>query len=60
MPTNLHNKIEIPIPSHGYINEIAKILNCSRQTVSRALHKNAKGPIAAKAREIYKKKYCNG
>lgn len=59
MTTNLNNKSNIIIPTHGYINEIAKILGCTRQTVSNALHKNTKGILATKAREIYRKKYCN-
>lgn len=31
-------------PRHGYITELARICNCSRKTVSRALFEGYKGP----------------
>lgn len=49
-------KNEIP-PRHGWINELAKMAGCTRQTVSKAIFENAPGPKADRVRRIYKAKY---
>lgn len=48
----LHNP-----PPHGYITELAKLCNCSRKTVSRALFKGHRGPKSDMVREMYEKIY---
>jgi hypothetical protein len=47
-----------PIPRHGYITELAKLCNCSRKTVSRALFEGYTGPKADKVIEMYRTKYA--
>lgn len=47
------------MPRHGYISEIAKLCNCSRKTVSRALFEGYRGPKADKVIEVYNAKYEN-
>jgi len=32
------------LPRHGYITELARLCNCSRKTVTRALFEGYKGP----------------
>jgi hypothetical protein len=46
-------------PRHGYITELAKICNCSRKTVSRALFKGYTGPKAEKVRQTFRKLFDN-
>jgi len=46
-------------PRHGYINELAKLCECSRRTVTRALFHGYTGAKANKVREVYKKHYGN-
>lgn len=48
-----------PIPRHGYITELAKLCNCSRKTVTRALFEGYQGPKADKVIEMYKAKYAD-
>ena len=47
-------------PPHGYITELAKLCNCSRKTVSRALFKGSSGPKSNLVREMYRKLYVEG
>ncbi|GAB1416134.1 hypothetical protein MASR2M117_15400 [Paludibacter sp.] len=44
-------------PRHGYITELAKLCECSRRTVTRALFHGHTGSKANKVREVYKKNY---
>ena len=53
------SKEEIFIPPYGCINEIAKIVGCSRVTVRTALRKNARGEKADQARQVFRAKYLN-
>lgn len=46
-------------PRKGYINELAKLCGCCRQTVSRALFEDAKGEKADFVRKMYRTKYKN-
>lgn len=45
------------IPRHGYISELARICNCSRKTVSRALFEGQIGKKSDIVREMYKKQF---
>jgi hypothetical protein len=45
------------IPRHGYITELARMCNCSRKTVSRALFEGYSGPKSDIVRETYKNLY---
>ncbi len=45
------------LPRHGYITELAKMCNCSRKTVTRALFHGHSGPKADKVKETFKKYY---
>ncbi|MGI5975844.1 MAG: hypothetical protein ACOX7E_08910 [Paludibacter sp.] len=45
------------IPRHGYITKLAKMCNCSRKTVTRALFHGYTGPKANKVIEAYKKHF---
>lgn len=54
MATNLE---KIQLPPHGYINNLSKLCNCSRQTTSRALFTNSKGVKADLVRKMYLKLY---
>lgn len=40
-------------PPHGYICELAKLCNCNRKTVARALFKGQKGRKSDEVREQY-------
>ena len=53
---NEAEKLNSP-PRHGYITELAKLCNCSRKTVSRALFKGYTGAKSERVREMYKKHY---
>jgi hypothetical protein len=44
-------------PRHGYISELAKLCNCNRKTVSRALFEGQAGKKSDLVRKIYKSKY---
>ena len=44
-------------PRHGFIGELAKLCNCSRQTVSTAIYEGAKGKKADFVRKMYRTKY---
>ena len=46
-------------PKHGYINDLAKLCGCNRQTVRTAIFENAKGPRADMVRKMYRTKYGN-
>ncbi len=45
------------IPKHGYINELARLCNCNRATVTRALYENQKGEKSDLVRRLYYLKY---
>lgn len=45
------------LPRHGYISELAKLCNCNRKTVSRALFEGHTGKKSDLVRKIYKSKY---
>lgn len=47
------------IPRHGYINKLAKLCNCSRKTVTRALFDGHTGAKAEKVKEMYREKYAD-
>jgi hypothetical protein len=53
---NEAEKLSSP-PRHGYITQLAKLCNCSRKTVSRALFKGYTGAKADLVRETFKKLY---
>ncbi len=44
-------------PRHGYISELAKLCNCNRKTVTRALFEGRSGRKSELVRKIYKAKY---
>ena len=45
------------IPRHGFINELARLCDCNRLTVSNAIYNNAKGRKADFVRKMYRTKY---
>ena len=45
------------VPPTGYINELAKLCGCTRQTVNNALRKNARGEKADLIRRMFRAKY---
>ena len=45
------------LPKHGYINELAKLCNCNRNTVRRALFEEQQGEKSDLVRKMYKAKY---
>ncbi|GAB6123047.1 hypothetical protein [Dysgonomonas termitidis] len=47
------------VPRHGYINDLARLCGCCRQTVSKALFENAKGEKADFVRKMYRTNYKN-
>ena len=51
------NKLQIKIPKHGWINELAKECGCERHLVTRALYQKITGKKAEKVRELYRQKY---
>lgn len=51
-------KVSVKSPPHrGFINELARLAGCHRETVSRAIYHNARGAKAEKVRQLYKAKY---
>jgi hypothetical protein len=50
-------QINKKIVRHGFINELAKLCDCSRLTVSNALYHNARGKKADMVRCVFKKNY---
>jgi hypothetical protein len=56
MATNILKKY-YKLPKHGFINELATLAGCDRNTVRRALYENAKGPKSDKVRILYQKIY---
>lgn len=46
------------IPRHGYISELARICNCSRKTVSRALFEGYAGPKSNLVLNTFKELYA--
>jgi len=45
------------IARHGFINDLAKLCGCSRQTVRTAVYENAKGKKADFVRKMYQTNY---
>ena len=45
------------IPQHGFINDLAKLCGCNRQTVRTAIYSGATGKKADFVRKIYATKY---
>jgi DeoR/GlpR family transcriptional regulator of sugar metabolism len=50
---------ELKVPDHGYVNELAKLCGCSRQTVRNALRTGMKGEKSDMVRKMYRTKYLN-
>jgi hypothetical protein len=50
-------KITNKPPRHGFINELAKLCECSRHTVRTAVYENAQGAKADRVRKVYNAKY---
>lgn len=44
-------------PRHGYISEIAKLCNCNRKTVTRALFEGQAGKKSDYVRKVFHSKY---
>ena len=44
-------------PRHGFINELAKLCECSRHTVRLALYENQKGEKSDFVRKMYRANY---
>lgn len=44
-------------PRHGYISELAKLCNCNRKTVTRALFEGNTGKKSDLVRKMYKSRY---
>lgn len=42
---------------HGYLSELAKLCNCNRKTVSRALFEGYRGPKSDEVLRVYNKIY---
>ena len=49
---------ETGIPPHGYVNELAKLCKCSRQTALNTLRYNYPGAKADLVRRTYRTKYA--
>jgi hypothetical protein len=49
-------KIQAP-PRRGWINELAKLCGCTRQTVSRAVFENSPGEKSDMVRKMYRTKF---
>ena len=56
MNTKQQNK---KIAKHGFINELARLCNCNRQTVRTAIYDGATGTKAELVRKMYKTNYIN-
>lgn len=48
---------EKKLPKHGYIIELAKLCNCNRNTVRRALFEGKRGEKSDLVRKVYNAKY---
>lgn len=55
MAANILKKYNLP--KHGFINELAGLAGCDRNTVRRALYEDAKGPKSDRVRLLYQQKY---
>ena len=49
----------IVVPPMGYVTDLAKLCNCTRETVRNALRKNSRGQKADFVRRMYRAKYVN-
>ncbi|MDR0830386.1 MAG: hypothetical protein LBN95_09815 [Prevotellaceae bacterium] len=47
------------VPRHGFINELARLCQCSRHTVRLAIYDNQNGKKSDFVRKMYKTKYIN-
>ncbi len=45
-------------PQHGFINELAKLCGCNRNTVRAAIYNNARGTKSEFVRKMYRTKYA--
>lgn len=52
-------RLEQKPPPTGFINELARLCNCSRQTVRTAIYNDALGEKAEMVRKMYRTKYIN-
>jgi DNA-binding MarR family transcriptional regulator len=60
MAAKITKNLNSAIPPRGYMSEIADLVGCTRQTVSRHLRNlNSKGYYAERIRKIYFKKFGN-
>jgi hypothetical protein len=53
-------KRNVTAPPVGWVNELAKLCQCSRATVWNAIRRNAKGDKAEMVRKMYRTKYVLG
>ena len=51
------NNSRIVVPPMGYVNDLAKLCGCTRETVRQALRYNRPGEKADKVRRMYRAKY---
>lgn len=49
----------VPLPPHGFINELSRLTGVSRQTCSKAVRGVTRGEVATKVRRMYRKLYVN-
>jgi len=45
------------LPQHGFINELARLCDCSRHTVRTAIYNNTQSQKAEFVRKMYRTKY---
>jgi hypothetical protein len=50
-------KVRVRVLKHGWQTELAKLCKCSRITVGKAIHHNAKGVKAERVRQMFRLKY---
>jgi hypothetical protein len=58
MDTRKSNKVSVP-PQHGWINDLARLADCSRETVRTAIFDGRRGMKSEKVRQLYRAKYVN-
>lgn len=54
-----HTRLEQKPPPTGFINELARLCDCSRHTVRTAIYNDARGEKAEMVRKMYRTKYIN-
>ena len=52
-------KFEPPVQRHGWVNNLARLANCSRVTVRNAVYFGSPGVKAEKVRQLYRVLYGN-